>query len=110
MLKKYFTSALGFLRLVAFLEGASLLFLIFVAVPLKYFFANPGMVKTVGPIHGGLFVLFCVLALRVSLMQEWKFTKVTWKLLLSSFIPFGTFYMDKTLLQPEHALEEAKQD
>lgn len=102
MIKKYFTSALGLLRMVGFLEGLSLIVLVFIAVPLKHFYANPALVKTIGPIHGALFLVFIVLALRVSIDQEWKIFKVTWKLILSSFIPFGTFYMDHTLLKPRH--------
>jgi integral membrane protein len=102
MIKKYFTSSLGLLRMAAFLEGLSLIALIFIAVPMKHFYANPILVKTIGPIHGGLFLIFSVLALRVSLEQEWKIFRVTWKLILSAFIPFGTFYMDHKLLKPEH--------
>ena len=46
-MKKYFTTSVGRLRLVGFLEGVSLLILVFVAVPLKYIWHNPELVKTI---------------------------------------------------------------
>jgi hypothetical protein len=36
-MNKYFTTHIGRLRLVAFLEGISLLILVFVGMPLKYY-------------------------------------------------------------------------
>ena len=30
--------------------------------------------------------------------MNWNFFKTTWKVLIASFIPFGTFYVDKTIL------------
>ena len=73
--------------------------LVFVGVPLKYFFDDPSVVKSIGPIHGALFLLFVVSALRVGVEQNWKFLDTTWKVLLASFIPFGTFYIDFKLLR-----------
>lgn len=53
------------LRLLAFLEGVSLLLLVFVAVPIKYFRNDPAMVKAIGPIHGAFFLLFVFSTLKV---------------------------------------------
>ena len=97
-MKKYFTSPIGRLRLFAFLEGISLIALVFIAVPLKYYFDNPSLSKNLGPIHGALFLLFVFNALRVSVEQQWRFKKTTWKVLLACFIPFGTFYIDSKIL------------
>lgn len=47
-MKKTLTTSIGRLRLLAFLEGFSLLVLVFIAVPLKYFGSNPSLVKTLG--------------------------------------------------------------
>lgn len=91
-------TSVGRLRILGFFEGISLLLLIVIGMPLKYFFDNPGFVKLVGPIHGGLFLLFLVNALTVGFAQNWNFFKTTWKVLIASFIPFGTFYVDKTIL------------
>jgi integral membrane protein len=95
---KFITTKIGRLRLVAFLEGMSLLILVIIAMPLKYLYSDPTMVKTMGPIHGILFVLFVVNALSIGVEYKWKFSTTTWKVLLACIIPFGTFYVDKTIL------------
>ena len=92
-------SKIGQLRVIAFLEGISLLVLVFIGMPLKYWLSNPTMVKTMGPIHGILFLLFVVSTIGVAVDQNWSFKTTTWKVLLSSFIPFGTFYIDKKILR-----------
>jgi integral membrane protein len=88
----------GRLRIIALLEGISLLVLLFIAVPLKYMFSYPAGSELVGPIHGVLFLLFIVLTIIVAAEQNWKFLGTTWKVLLASFVPFGTFYVDKKIL------------
>lgn len=90
----YFTTTIGRLRLYAFLEGISLLILVFVAVPVKYILHNPDWVKNIGPVHGALFLLFVFNALRTGVEQHWKFRETTWKIIVACFIPFGTFYID----------------
>src|SRR5690606_42130893 len=64
-MKKFFTTSIGRLRLLAFLEGTSLLVLLFIAVPIKYALQNPAWVKAMGPVHGALFLLFVFNALQV---------------------------------------------
>ncbi|MEO8534729.1 MAG: DUF3817 domain-containing protein [Flavobacterium sp.] len=93
----FFKTNIGRLRILGLLEGISLLILIFIAVPLKYIFDNPSGTKMMGPIHGALFLLFIFNALSVGVEQNWKFT-TTWKVLLACIIPFGTFYIDHTIL------------
>ncbi|MGE9314190.1 DUF3817 domain-containing protein [Niabella sp. CJ426] len=95
-----FKTKTGRLRIIGFLEGISLLVLIFVAMPLKYCFNYPLAVQTLGPIHGALFVLFIINTLSVGIEQQWKFATTTWKVLLACIIPFGTFYIDKKILKP----------
>ena len=81
-----------------FLEGVSLLVLVFVAVPLKYYWEDPSLSKVLGPIHGALFMLFVYNAISVGVELNWKFRVTTWKVILSSFIPFGNFYIDSRIL------------
>ena len=99
-MKHLFQTKTGRLRIIGFLEGISLLVLIFIAMPLKYCFNSPMAVQTLGPIHGALFVLFVINTLSVGIEQQWKFTTTTWKVLLACMIPFGTFYIDKKILKP----------
>lgn len=85
--------------MIAILEGISLLVLVFIAVPLKYGFDNPSLVKMMGPVHGSLFLLFLFTTLSVGVEQGWKFKEITWKVLLACMIPFGTFYIDHKILR-----------
>ena len=93
-----FKTKTGRLRIIGFLEGISLLVLIFIAVPLKYIFHNPAGTEAIGPIHGALFLLFVFNALSVGVEQHWKFSTTTWKVLLACIVPFGTFYIDRKIL------------
>ncbi|WP_291914928.1 DUF3817 domain-containing protein [Chitinophaga sp. CB10] len=99
MMKKLFTTSIGRLRILAILEGISLLVLVFIAVPLKHFWDVPSLSKSLGPIHGALFLLFAFNALRVGVEQNWKFKETTWKVLVACFVPFGTFYIDYKILR-----------
>lgn len=89
---------IGRLRILGFLEGISLLILVFIAVPLKYILEQPAGTKIMGPIHGALFLLFIFNALSVGVEQKWSFKNTTWKVLLACIIPFGTFYVDSKIL------------
>lgn len=93
-----FKTKIGRLRIIAILEGISLITLLFIAVPMKYGFDNPAFVQMMGPVHGSLFLLFLFNTLSVGVEQNWKFKEITWKVLLACIIPFGTFYIDKKIL------------
>lgn len=95
----FITTSIGRLRLLAFLEGTSLVALVFIAVPLKHFMNNPAWVKAIGPVHGALFLFFVFQATTVSIEKGWKFREITWKVMLACLIPFGTFYVDWTILR-----------
>ena len=88
----------GRLRIIGFLEGTSLITLLFIAVPLKYIFDQPFLTRPIGTIHGALFLLFIFNTLSVGVEQNWKFKDTTWKVLLACIIPFGTFYIDNKIL------------
>lgn len=94
-----FNTKLGRLRLIGFLEGLSLLALVFIAVPMKYFLHNPQLTKSLGPVHGAIFLLFMLNTLSVGIEQHWKFKTTTWKILVACFIPFGTFYIDRKIFR-----------
>ncbi|MBU7569912.1 MAG: DUF3817 domain-containing protein [Flavobacterium sp.] len=89
---------IGRLRLLGYVEGLSLLVLLFIAVPLKYAAENPSLSKIIGPTHGALFLLFIINTLSVGVEQQWQFRKTTYKVLLACVIPFGTFYIDRKIL------------
>lgn len=91
-------TGIGRLRIIAILEGISLLTLVFIAVPMKHMMDNSAFVKVMGPVHGALFLLFLFNTLSVGVEQNWKFKETTWKVLLACMIPFGTFYIDWKIL------------
>jgi integral membrane protein len=71
---------------------------VFIAVPVKYATNDPTFTKLLGPIHGALFLLFILNTLSVGVEQKWEFSKITWKVIVACFIPFGTFYIDRKIL------------
>jgi integral membrane protein len=82
-----------FFKIVATLEGISLLLLFFVAMPLKYYFDTPEYVRPVGMAHGILFIAYIVMALMLKFEQDWPIKKLL-IVCLASIIPFGTFYIE----------------
>jgi len=88
---------LRFFKIIALLEGISLLLLFFFAMPLKYVFDNPQYIRPIGMTHGLLFIGYIVLAIMLKIEESWsgkKFGMVA----LASIIPFGTFYVEKKYL------------
>jgi integral membrane protein len=83
-------------RIVAVLEGWSYVLLLFIAMPLKYMFDMPLFVKYLGWAHGALFVAYMLTLLQATINASWKFGKLAWAA-IASFIPFGTFILDKQL-------------
>jgi integral membrane protein len=96
-MKQLFSTRIGRLRLLGYLEGISLLLLLFVAVPLKYGANKPSMVHALGPVHGILFLWYIIQTLGIGVEQRWEFQKTTWKILVACIIPFGTFYIGRQL-------------
>lgn len=94
-----FKTNIGRLRIIGMLEGLSLLVLLFVAVPLKHYGADPSLTKIMGPVHGALFLLYVFNALSVGIALQWSFKTTTWKVLVACLIPFGTFYIDRNILR-----------
>ncbi len=72
MVKELLKTALGRLRIVAFIEGCSFLLL--------------------------GFTLYIILLLQVSFLHRWSIFKM-FMAFIASLIPFGTFYADKVLFR-----------
>ncbi len=101
-MKQLLNTRIGRLELLGYLEGFSLLLLLFVAVPVKYWAGNPAMVRSLGPVHGALFLWYIFQTLSIGVEQRWLFKKTTWKVLLACIIPFGTFYIGRLLQKADH--------
>ena len=85
------------LRWIALFEGTSLLLLLFVAMPLKYYMGIPEAVKIIGMAHGILFLSFLVILFSHTAKSELGLVK-TIAGFFASFIPFGTFVFKAKVL------------
>ena len=92
------------LRWVGFLEGISFLLLLFIAMPMKYMFDNPILVKYVGMGHGVLFIAFLVVLFVVCEKQKWSL-KIFILGLIASILPFGPFVFDAKLKKMEQPVQ-----
>lgn len=91
---------LHWFRIIAIAEGISFLFLLAIAMPLKYFMHMPMAVKISGYIHGFLFIAFVAFAWNVK--NELNKNAVWFaKAFLASLLPFGTFVFDRSLKKEE---------
>ena len=84
-------------RKTAYLEGASFLLLLLVAMPLKYLWDLPLAVRIVWTAHGALFVLYTLLALIVWKREKWSL-KIAFLAFAAAFVPFGPFLFDHKVL------------
>lgn len=82
------------LKIVALLEGISLLILFGVGMPLKYYYGMKHATQDIGMAHGVLFIAYCLLVLIMAGQKKWGF-KIILLSLLASIVPFGTFIADK---------------
>jgi integral membrane protein len=82
--------------LIGKIEGYSYLVLLFIAMPLKYGFDLPQLIRPLGTLHGVLFVVFMILLAILFFKQQLNFKKSFLAFLLS-LIPFGTFYLKRLI-------------
>lgn len=89
-------SDLGRFRVVSLLEGLSYLALLGYAMPLKYLWSDPSMVRLFGRLHGGLFVLFVVALARAAGERGWDAPRAA-RAFGFSLVPFGAFALEREL-------------
>ena len=85
-------------KIVALLEGISLLLLFFFAMPMKYAFDLPIYVRVIGMAHGLLFISYIIMAIMLKMEEQWESKKFA-MVCLASIVPFGTFYIEKKYLR-----------
>lgn len=91
-----FKDAFSRFRTISLLEGLSYLLLVFIAMPIKYIGENPILVKIMGPIHGILFIIFCIFLFEAMKKCNWNL-KLSIKYFIYSLIPFGFLAIEKDL-------------
>lgn len=90
------------LRLLGYLEGASFLVLLGIAMPLKYIAGMPQAVRVVGMAHGVLFLLFVAAVALTALEHRWPLRRVM-VALVAAVVPFGPFVFDAHLRRDAEA-------
>lgn len=89
---------LRFFRALSLSEGVSFLLILFVTMPLKYFYNYPQPNRIIGMIHGVLFIGYIVMVFMLRPEKKWSI-KDTVIIMLCAVIPFGTFWMDSKYLK-----------
>ncbi|MCM3595978.1 MULTISPECIES: DUF3817 domain-containing protein [Bacillaceae] len=89
-------SPIGRFRLMGFIEGASLLILLFIAMPLKYLAEIPMAVTIVGSLHGFFFITYLLIIAYTTYKIRWSFAWV-FSAVAVAFIPFGNMILDARL-------------
>lgn len=96
MSESSFKTPVGRLLKIGFWEGVSYLVLLIIAMPLKYWANMPQPVKIVGMAHGVLFIAYIVALLHATVFYKWS-VKIFVIAFLLSFLPFGTFFLEKVI-------------
>lgn len=84
-------------RLISTLEAISFFVLLGIAMPLKYIWDMPEMVRYVGMAHGVLFVLYVGGAIYMFKKLKWSI-KDLFIVVMCSVLPFGPFYVERKYL------------
>ncbi len=84
---------LSALRTTGIIEGISFLILLGIAMPMKYIYGHPEMVRIVGSIHGVLTLLYIFLLTYVAATLKWSFKTIVLAF-IASLIPFGMLYAE----------------
>jgi integral membrane protein len=97
-------TTIGQFRTMGLIEGASLLILLFIAMPLKYWAGIPEAVRLVGSLHGLFFILYVLMIVYTTYKVRWSFIWVV-SAFAVAFIPFGNIILDR-FLQRTYSVKE----
>ena len=87
-----------FFQISGILETISTISLFFIAMPMKYIGGNEILVKIIGPIHGGLFVLYCGLVWWEQNQGRIN-SSLAIKAMLAAIPPGGPIWFDRKYLR-----------
>jgi integral membrane protein len=87
-------TALRNYRVAAWVTGIGLLVLVFVAMPLKYFFGEPRPVALIGMLHGFLYMAYIVCTLILAERCRWRPLDAV-VILLAGTIPIASFVAER---------------
>ncbi|MFJ7737672.1 DUF3817 domain-containing protein [Lysinibacillus sp. NPDC097287] len=85
--------ALSVFRIFGILDGISFLFLLCVAMPLKYMADMPMIVTIAGSVHGYIFVVYIITIIIAQIFVKWRFY---WSVLAlaAAWVPGGNIVLD----------------
>jgi integral membrane protein len=81
-------------RVMAWVTGVGLVILVFVAMPLKYFFGQPMLVSIVGMLHGFFYMAYIVCTLVLAERCRWRPLDAL-VILLCGTIPLASFFAER---------------
>ena len=87
-------TALRAYRIAAYVTGVGLVILVFIAMPLKYFFGEPRPVAVVGMMHGFLYMAYIVCTLILAERCRWRPLDAV-VILLAGTIPIASFVAER---------------
>jgi integral membrane protein len=87
-------TTIGQFRFIGFIEGLSLLILVFIAMPLKYVAGFPEAVRVVGSMHGFCFILYLLAIAYTTIKIRWSLKWIVSSVIVA-FIPFGNIILDR---------------
>jgi integral membrane protein len=96
---------MSLLRAVSLTEGVSYLVLLLVAMPLKYIWGQPLVVKYTGWAHGVLFMALGALLLLAMLRAALPF-RLAVIVGIAALLPAGPFFADRLLKRHQQSLDE----
>ncbi len=85
-------------RVMAYVVGTFLLVLVLVAMPLKYFADQAGVVAVVGPVHGFIYMVYLVVSADLALRARWSL-RGTLLVLVAGTVPFLSFYVERVVVR-----------
>ena len=81
-------------RVAAWVTGIGLVILVFVAMPLKYFFGQPLLVASGGMAHGFLYMAYIVITLLLAERCRWRPVDAL-VILVAGTIPLASFFAER---------------
>jgi integral membrane protein len=82
-------------RVIAYVVGVFLLVLVFVATPLTLT-GHHALGSVLGPIHGFLYIVYCVLAFHLAVLARWSL-RYTLLIMLAGTVPFLSFVAERSV-------------
>lgn len=89
-----FKTSDGRFSLIALIEGLSFLFLLLIAMPVKYGLDFPYLVKVGGWAHGMLFIIYFFALMDVAMSNKWSFKRI-FLAAVASVLPLGFWIFEK---------------